>query len=109
MSNVAILETLLGQVQKLKRSLIAQIVAVEPYWETDNETRRKLNNGEPITSLASLTRVAVADGRALDRAMYRPSSGLWHSANKGTDVNPRKSLFLRRLRRGKGQSHRTQL
>ena len=28
--------------------------------------------------------MAVADGRALDRAMYQPSAGQWHRANEGT-------------------------
>ena len=68
-------------------ALIAQTetLRIEIRDDIDNATRAALTAGEKVTSIASLARVAVADGRALNRALYRPLSSQWHSYKGATD------------------------
>lgn len=46
---------------------------------TVDECREALRNNQPVTSLAALIEVAVADARGLDRERYLPDHSTWHS------------------------------
>ena len=83
-------------------ALVAQVevLRIEIRNDVDNATRAALTAGERVTSLASLARVAVADGRALNRVQYAPQSSTWHNYR-----NPRhlKAVAAQNVRTATGQ------
>ena len=46
--------------------------------QTTHQVREALRNNQPVTSLATLTRVAIEDGRGLDPNVYIPDYGQYH-------------------------------